>query len=43
VGEVIRRYRPFGVDVSSGVETDGIKDIKKIAEFIKNAKEAYEE
>ena len=41
VGDVIRRYRPFGVDVSSGVETDGVKDISKIAEFIKNAKEAY--
>lgn len=43
VGNVIRRYRPLGVDVSSGVETDGIKDINKIAEFIKNAEEAYKE
>ncbi|WP_303851476.1 hypothetical protein [Seleniivibrio woodruffii] len=41
VGDVIRRYRPLGIDVSSGVETDGVKDINKIAEFIKNAKEAY--
>lgn len=41
VGDVIRRYRPFGVDVSSGVETDGVKDIKKIAEFIKRANEAF--
>lgn len=41
VADVIRRYRPMGVDVSSGVETDGVKDINKIAEFIKNAKEAY--
>ncbi|MGE4266237.1 MAG: hypothetical protein AB7F25_02260 [Deferribacterales bacterium] len=43
VGDVIRRYRPFGVDVSSGVETDSVKDINKIAEFIKNAEDAYKE
>lgn len=35
VGEAIRMLEPFAVDVSSGVETDGIKDEKKIAEFIK--------
>ena len=35
VGEAIRTLEPFAVDVSSGVETDGIKDEKKIAEFIK--------
>ncbi len=34
VGEAIRMLEPFAVDVSSGVETDGIKDEKKIAEFI---------
>ena len=34
VGEAIRTLEPFAVDVSSGVETDGIKDEKKIAEFI---------
>ena len=34
VGEAIRVLEPFAVDVSSGVETDGIKDEKKIAEFI---------
>ena len=34
VGEAIRMLEPFAVDVSSGVETDGIKDEKKIAQFI---------
>jgi len=38
VEEAIERLSPVGVDVSSGVETNGIKDIDKIQEFIKNAK-----
>ena len=29
---------PFGVDVSSGTETDGAKDPKKLEAFVKNAK-----
>lgn len=40
VTEAIRIFKPFGVDVSSGVETDGIKDTSKIKTFIKNAKGA---
>ena len=38
VEEAIRLLDPFAVDVSSGVETDGIKDIEKIEKFIKAVK-----
>lgn len=35
VGDLIRRHRPFGVDVSSGVESrPGAKDHQKLAAFV---------
>ena len=41
VAEVIRNVRPYAVDVSSGVErSPGIKDEKKVAQFIQTAKSA---
>ena len=38
VGEAVTWLRPYGVDVSSGIETDGVKDEVKMREFILNVR-----
>ena len=36
--EAIEKVKPYCVDISSGVETDGVKDTKKIKEFVELVK-----
>lgn len=41
VADVVRRVRPYGVDVASGVErSPGVKDHDQIQEFVRRAKAA---
>ncbi len=43
VSEAIKVISPWGVDVSSGVETKGVKDMEKIKRFIEAVREADEQ
>ncbi|MBR6476742.1 MAG: phosphoribosylanthranilate isomerase [Lachnospiraceae bacterium] len=40
VRPAIEKLHPYGVDVSSGIETDGVKDIEKMRGFMTNARSA---
>jgi phosphoribosylanthranilate isomerase len=44
VADAISAVRPYGVDVSSGVEeSPGVKNFDKVARFLENARHAFEE
>ena len=38
IESLLKNFSPYGIDTSSGVETNGIKDLKKIKRFIELAK-----
>ena len=42
VAQAIQVVAPWGVDVSSGIETAGIKDLTKITQFVKTAQQALD-
>lgn len=42
VSQLIKEVSPWGIDVSSGVEKDGQKDIGLLRQFIQNARETEE-
>ncbi len=42
VSDAIARVRPAGVDVSSGVEVDGVKSPERIRAFVANARSGFD-
>ena len=43
VARAIKAVHPFAVDVSSGIETDGVKDYKKMTAFVSAVRKAHQE
>ena len=43
VGEAVSIYGPYAVDASSSLETDGVKDIKKMTAFVKAVRDERRE
>ncbi|MCQ2406347.1 MAG: phosphoribosylanthranilate isomerase [Oscillospiraceae bacterium] len=39
-GEAVKLLRPFALDVSSGIETEGLKDREKMASFVSEVRKA---
>lgn len=43
VGEAVGKWRPYAVDVSSGIETDGHKDVEKMRAFVQRVRHSPHE
>ncbi len=41
IGQTVRDFRPYGVDLSSGIETDKLKDRNKILAAVKEVRNAF--
>ena len=43
VARAVKALHPYAVDVSSGIETDGVKDYKKMTAFVSVVRKAHQE
>ncbi len=41
IASTLRSIHPFGIDVASGIKSNGVVDPKKVTQFIKSAKEIH--